>query len=143
MQIRGGFWWNSKKNARKSLCLGLLLTVSVVGSVFAANGQSVTANIEKNESSVESTLAIWNCQDYLELVGTNSSNSTNSLYVQCYEQRNSAIDRKEKEFLLAVNQSSSVRWKLSAYNSGKAYYVKLNPKGALKRGCEGSGTLFD
>ena len=74
---------------------------------------------------------------------TQNSEAPNSLYVQCYEQRNSAIDRKEKEFLLAVNQSSSVRWKLSAYNSGKAYYVKLNPKGALKRGCEGSGTLFD
>ncbi len=132
-----------KKNARRTLCLGLLLTLSVVGSAFAANGQSVTVNIDKNETSAESTLAIWNCQDYLELQGNNDSTSTNSLYVQCYEQRNQAVNRKEKEFLLAVNQSSSVRWKLSAYNSGKAYFVVLNPKGALKKGCIGSGTLFD
>ena len=47
----------------------------------------------------------------------------NSLYVQCYEQINKAFDRKEKEYLLAEGMSSSVRWKLNAYNAGGAYYV--------------------
>ena len=76
------------------LCVMLIMLLSTV-SVFAANGESVTAHISSSERSATSN-AIWNCQNKLELYGSNYSTSSNSLYVQCYEQRNFAVDLKAK-----------------------------------------------
>ena len=121
-----------------------LVALSVTGlNAFAANGESVSASISKTHTEAKSTLSIWNCQGAMELDGTNKSDSTNSLYVQYYEQRNYSLDRKETEFLLPKGHSDSYIWTLNSYNSGGAYYVKLNPKGALQTGCNGSGTLYD
>lgn len=131
----------------KNKKLALAICIASLGltgmNAFAAAGQSVSATISSNQTSAESTNAIWNCQGALELDGSNKKNSTNSLYVQCYEQRNKTVDRKETEFLISKGNSDSQRWTLNSYNSGRSYYVKLNPKGALKKGCNGSGTLYD
>lgn len=130
-----------KKNYGAIICAAALLFTGI--NAYAATGQHVEAKITSDETSAQSKNAIWNCQDNLELDGENKSSSTNALYVQCYEQRNSSVDRKEREMLLEVGNSDIDIWTLSAYNSGKAYYVKLNPKGALKKGCNGSGALYD
>lgn len=123
------------------LCVMLIMLLSTV-SVFAANGESVTAHISSSERSATSN-AIWNCQNKLELYGSNYSTSSNSLYVQCYEQRNLAVDLKQKQMLLDKGKNKSIIWTLSAYDEGSKNYVKLNPKGALKKGCNGKGTLYD
>lgn len=119
----------------------LIMLLSTV-SVFAANGESVTAHISASERSATSN-AIWNCQNKLELYGSNYSTSSNSLYVQCYEQRNLAVDLKQKQMLLDKGKNKSIIWTLSAYDEGSKNYVKLNPEGALKKGCNGKGTLYD
>lgn len=123
------------------MCAGTMMLTGA--NVFASAGQSVGVSIQSNQTSASSARAIWNCQGKMQLSGKNKASSTNSLYVQCYEQRNNSMDRKEQEMLVNVNKSDSYKWNLSSYNSGKAYYVKLNPKGALSKGCNGSGTLYD
>ncbi len=130
-----------KKNYGAIICAAALLFTGM--NAYAATGEHVEATITSYQTSAQSKNAIWNCQNNLELDGYNSSKSTNSLYVQCYEQRNNSVDRKEREMLLGAGNSNTDVWTLNAYNSGKAYYVKLNPKGALKNGCNGSGTLYD
>ncbi|WP_129725000.1 hypothetical protein [Xylanivirga thermophila] len=123
------------------LCVMVIMLLSTA-SVFAANGQSVTAHITASQSSATSN-AIWNCQNKLELYGSNYSTSSNKLYVQCYEQRNYAVDLRQKQMLLDKGESRSIIWTLSNYDEGSNNYVKLNPYGALSKGCNGKGTLYD
>lgn len=133
--------YKKRKELKAILCTLAIMLISTM-SVFAANGQSVTAHISASESSAKSN-AIWNCQNYLQLNGSNYSSSNNDLYVQSYEQRNYAVDLKKKQMLLGKGKSRSIKWKLSSYDEGSKNYVKLNPKGPGAKGCNGKGTLYD
>lgn len=131
-----------KKRIISALLLGLTL-VGVSTYKVSAYVDYVTASISSNQTGVDSARGLWNCQDYLELSGTNQSTSTEDLWVEAYEQKDNAVDRRENYIFLNKGQSNSYRWLLSAVYEGKNYYLHLDPDGALHKGCNGSGTLYD
>lgn len=131
---------------KKRIISALLVGLTVVGiSTFKSSAyvDYVTASISSNQTGADSSRGLWNCQDYLELSGTNQSNSTEELWVEAYEQKDSAIDRRENGILLNKGASNSYRWLLAAVYEGKNYYLHLDPDGTLHTGCNGSGTLYD
>lgn len=127
---------------KKALAIALLFAFALIKPVsgFAANGDYVYTSISYAQSSAVSN-AIWNVVNPLEMDGTNNSQSTKPLYVECRNQVNYAADPIVRELKVPAG---AVRTTGRFYPSlvGGTAYVKLDPEG-LGGGCTGKGELWD
>lgn len=127
---------------KKALAVALLFAFALIKPIpgFAANGQYVYTTISYAQSSAVSN-AIWNVVNPVEMDGTNQSQSTKHLYVECRSQANYDIDPIVEELLVPPGRVYTTK-KFNPYLKEKSAYVKLDPQG-LGGGCTGKGELWD
>ena len=138
---------------RNKIINGIL--VGVIGgclsctAAFAYNATSVT--IYANNSSA--TSAYIYCTSKIDGFGVNDSTSTDSLYYTLRFRNKYGIDSEAysklmKEGTGSMTSSGVQNWHniftgKVVLNGPGDYAVKLNPKGALAKGCYGAGKLVD
>lgn len=135
-------------------CLKVIAIVAVMtclfGTVAMAASSPTSVTIYTNNTSADST-SIY-CSGYIDGFGVNDSTSSNSLY---YTLRIKGTVGSSESYstLMAPGTGSMGSTSVSSWSTlftGKSvpdgpgdYFIRLNPKGALGKGCYGAGKLVD
>lgn len=120
----------------------LLVLVAILPMVLiAAAGDKVTVSIASTETWSKSS-RIDNCTGYVEYDARNSSKSTNSLWAICYQYNGIFPATEYTSSFMGIGKSTTTRWKLPS-GTKKSFYLELDPNGAGRTGCIGSGELYD
>lgn len=120
------------------------------GTVAMAASSPASITIYTNDTSADS-IAIY-CSGYIDGFGVNDSSSTESLYYTLRIKKNVG-SLEVFSHLMAPGTGSMGASSVSTWSplfSQKpvpdgpgSYFIRLNPKGALRKGCYGAGKLVD
>lgn len=120
--------------------LGKLLTVgALVGCIIGGNALAATSSttISSTQSSASGSPISVSLGNITTLNGYNNSSSTNNVYIQKIKDV-TGPDSVTYEYKLGPGTSAA---KSSTTESTGAYYVGMNPEGALSTGVNGSASL--
>ncbi len=120
------------------------------GTVAMAASSPASITIYTNDTSADS-IAIY-CSGYIDGFGVNDSSSTESLYYTLRVKKSVGSSEVYSTLMApgtgSMGASSVSTW--STLFTGKSvpdgpgdYFIRLNPKGALSKGCYGAGKLVD
>lgn len=138
------------KNKLSKLALGVVLSISMMGTLAYAASAPTSVTIYTNNSSATSTGI--SCSGYIDGFGVNDDTSTNNLYYTLrFKERIGTSEAYSKLMTpgtgdmgsATVNSWSTMFSQQTVMSGPGTYSVKLNPEGALKTGCYGAGKLVD
>lgn len=138
------------KNKLGKLVLGVMLSVSMTGTLVHAASAPTSVTIYTNDSSATST-GIY-CSSYIDGYGVNDDTSTNDLYYTLRFKEKIGTSEAYSKLMTPgtgdmgsanVNSWATLFSQTTVMSGPGTYSVKLNPKGALKTGCYGAGKLVD